>query len=400
MHAQAPPPSERNWHQNLVKSGYFIAAILLHLIVFLLLATIVIWKAPTPSSSDVFRAVSTQPAIPPPPQPPSSGAAADNPQMEPQQVTVPVVTPPSMITTSVSSSFHLDASKIVDQALSHINLSTPQGSGLGSGESDSGTGPAIGFGSVTGSGNQFIGYFYDLKQTTDRKPTGMTMEKWRRFTSQYVNHGWDDAQLATYFRSKTPLYTSIYAISTRLSEEAPKAFGLASEVRPAMWLIRYHAKVSPPSAGDYRFVGFGDDVLEVRVNQALVLDAGWISMSSRADVHQPLPTVWSTQYSKIFDNKERLPGMGPTNGFLKRGSTFHVEAAESVDIDVLMGDQGGFCSYYLLIEKVGDPYDKLPDGTPLLPFFQISTSASPTFSNKEEHPPYSSKAEPWQAVAD
>jgi hypothetical protein len=66
-------------------------------------------------------------------------------------------------------------------------------------------------------------------------------------------------------------------------------------------------------------------------------------------------------------------------------------------MDVLIGDQGGKCAFYLLIEKVGNTYDKLPDGTEKLPFFQIGSQNPPVFSDKEEHPPYSTTPEPWQS---
>ena len=38
-----------------------------------------------------------------------------------------------------------------------------------------------------------------------------------------------------------------------------------------MWLIHYHAKVIPPAGGEYRFVGFADNVIVVRIDGATVL---------------------------------------------------------------------------------------------------------------------------------
>ena len=397
MHAKRPDQQKTVWHERLVRSGYLVGAILLHLIVFLLVATWVIWKAPAPPPTTAFQAVAIKPPSPPPPQPPSSGAEANNPQFEPQPVVVPVVTPSSVIT-SANSTFTMDAPKIPDTTLSHFSDQMAQGSGLSQGGGgNAGTGTA--FGSSTGSSNQLVGYFYDLKQTADGKPTGMTSELMRHFMAKYIAQGWDDSLLDSYYKSKLPLYTNSYAISTRLSVEGPKAFGLEKEVQPALWVVHYHARVMAPQEGDYRFVGFGDDFMEVRINGTYVLDAGWVSLSAKPDLHQALPNVWSKWYGKVGEDPgSELPGMGPSNGLLKMGPTFHLDTAEPVDMDVLIGDQGGEIAYFLLIQKMDNTYETLPDGTPKLPFFQLNSGAAPTFSDKEEHPSYSTTPEPWQAA--
>ena len=94
MHADAPKPSKEIWHQRLVRSGYFVGTVFLHLIVFIMVATLVIFQAPAPPPTDVFQAVAVKTSPPPSVPPPASGAAANNPQIEPDPVTVPVVTRP------------------------------------------------------------------------------------------------------------------------------------------------------------------------------------------------------------------------------------------------------------------------------------------------------------------
>lgn len=394
MHA----PRKQVWHERFLRSGYFLGALLLHLIIFLLVATVVIWKAPSPPPDSEFHSVAVKPPPPPPVQPPSSGGAASNPQFEPQPVTVPVTTPATTISTDNSSAFAVNTSKMMNQALSNLDDRMARGSGLSAGGGDT-TGLGTAFGSTSGSSNQLAGYFYDLKQTSDGKPTGMTTDKWRHIMADYVAKNWDDSMLEPYFKSKNPRYISTFAISTRQSEEAPKAFGLEKEVQPDMWAIHYHGRVIAPEPGEYRLVGFGDDLMEVKINGALVLDAGWISVSRKPDLHQSFPYAWSPIYTaQGGDPKEELPGMGHANGLLKKGPTFHMDMAAAVDMDVLIGDQGGVCAYFLLIEKVGHDYEKLPDGTPKLPFFQIGNAPLPTFSGGEEHPPYSTTPEPWQGA--
>ena len=67
-----------------------------------------------------------------------------NPQMEPQPATVPMVTPPSVIT-SINNEFHVDTPKILDQSLSRLPAKSPQGSGLTAGSGN--TAPAAAMGS-------------------------------------------------------------------------------------------------------------------------------------------------------------------------------------------------------------------------------------------------------------
>ncbi len=382
MHA----PRKAVWQEKLARSRYFFGALLLHIVVFLMVATIVVWKAPVPPAEVEFHRVSILPPPPPIVPPPSSGAQARNPALDVDQVVVPVVSPRSVIATTSPSPFQMDTTKVLDQALSHMTVKMAQGTGLSTGGGEGLTGAGSAFGSFAGSSAQLTGYLYDLKQTSEQKPTGMDSRRWIQFLQKYVATGWDDTMLTPFYRSKSPLYTDSIAISTRPSGDAPKAFGLEKEVKPAWWVIRYHARVQAPKAGDYRFSGFGDNILVVKIKGATVLDGGWDPLSSKPGWHEPWPYIIPA-YAHSGNNTH--------NPHLKRGTIFHVDSAEVVDMDVLISDEGGICSFFLLIERMGNVYDKLPDGTPLLPFFQTNQQPAPKFSGSEEHPPYSSVPEPW-----
>jgi len=145
-----------------------------------MVATWVIWKAPPPPSQDEFHGVAVKTA-PPPPQPPSSGAEANNPQFEPQQLVVPVVTPQSVISTA-NSTFSINASKDVNQALSHFSEQMAQGSGLSSGGGSGSAGTGVGslFGKFVGGINNFEGTVYDLKIGPDHHHTGMNQDTYTR----------------------------------------------------------------------------------------------------------------------------------------------------------------------------------------------------------------------------
>ena len=73
-----------------------------------------------------------------------------------------------------------------------------------------------------------------------------------------------------------------------------------------------------------------------------------------------------------------------------------MEAGQPVDRDVLMGDDGGDCAFYLMVMREGNTCETLPDGTPKAPFFQLDSRGPQQFLPKEEHPLHSSIIEPWQ----
>lgn len=350
---------------------------MLHLIVFLMIATIVIWHAPKPPVDESFQPVHPIKIAPPPPPPPSAGESARNTQFEPQDVVIPTSTPDRAITTPTSSSFTTDSSKVLEQALSHIKLD-PQGAGLthGAGDHAPGAGASSVFGTTAGTPNQLEGYLYDLKQTADRKPTGITPEQYHDVLKKFVARHWDESVLAPYYKSPKPLYTSAILIPVISADLGPKAFGLEKEVEPSRWIVWYKGRVSPPTPDHYRFAGFCDDILLVRIDGRMVLDGS---------LHP------------VEDKKYEVPWKGSpnTNGqALRLGEQFVFSPGEIKDIDIIVGEQPGGVFYANLFAlKKGDTYPNDESGIPKLPLFQIDSD----FKIPEGTlPSINPKIEPWQ----
>jgi hypothetical protein len=66
--AEAAPKDTRHWMEKLNRSGYLVGAILLHLLIFLIVATWVVFQAPKPPADDFTKTY--VPSAPPPPPPP------------------------------------------------------------------------------------------------------------------------------------------------------------------------------------------------------------------------------------------------------------------------------------------------------------------------------------------
>jgi len=379
MHQQQLKP----WQERLLRSGYFLGALFLHLIVFLLVATWVIWKAPPPPPTDEFHAVAVK-VPPPPPQLPSSGAEANNPQFEPQTVVVPVVTPPSMITTANSSAFTLNASKVVDQTLAHLSDQLAQGTGISSGGGGaSGSGNGNFFGSFAGGSNNFEGTIYDLKIGPDHRPNGMNQATYTRVLTDFVANGWSEAALAPFYKASKKLFTPAIWIPTVPTPNTANAMNLEHELTPRFWVGWYKAKVLAPQSGKFHFVGFGDDILAVTVNGQMVLD-GSLWPVTHAVQHMP----WSYDAWSII-----CAWRGQNYGKLRVGDSFEANTVEPITLDVILGDEpGGFYNAYLMIVDDSKTYQVGPAGVPLYPIFQLG---SEPVIRQGDQPPHSTVPEPW-----
>jgi len=354
------PVAQQVWHQRLRRSGFFLAAVLMHLVLFSLIATWVIFRSPPPEQEASFKGVSIPVKVPPPPTPPASGDAANNPQLEPQTVVVPVVTPPTAITTTVSS-FKVDASKVVDSTLNHIpSPVVPQGAGLGTTGGGGNVGSGSDYGSGTGSSLQLVGHLYDLKQTPDRQPTNIAASDPKgatnglNFLRSFVKD-WNMTTLANYYQAPGTIYASQVCIRERHSDESTKAFGVAGIVQPLRWIIVYDATVTAPEAGTYRFVGWADDFLVVRWNGDNVLDASY-----------PSEELDPSAISEKITSKDG-------DQTLKYGKWIQMDAGTPVPMKILIGEgPGGYSGFLLMVQKQGD---ESPNGD--YPIFQVQDASVP-----------------------
>ena len=375
------------WRSRLARSGYFLIALLLHLVLFLMFATWIIFKS-APPPEDNARFVSTTIRTPPPPAPPppAGGEAANN--LEPTTQVAPAPAAPSLITTSVASAFTVQSVKVAIPNLP-TSMSVAVGSGL-TGHDTPGLSNGAGspFGSAQSSGGQLLqGYLYDLKQTADRQPTNMDPGKYHQVIKRFVAANWDGGILGQYYKSPTALNTSSIFIPTIKATDGPKAFGVEKDVQPNMYVVWYKVTAAPSQDGTYHFVGVGDDILVVRVNGKTVLDG----CLGEVD-----PILRKKQTSYTMTN---FRPTCPMDAPFWVGSAFHVSAAESVDIDVLIGEEpGGQSNYFLFIQREESTYQTQDNGTPLLPIFQLDPKPVKPDGVPPTYPPFSATPEPWQAA--
>lgn len=244
--------------------------------------------------------------------------------------------------------------------------------------------PFFGFRESKGGG-ALTGKFYDLKQLKTGKPSNLDQDHgYPDEISRFVKGGWNESQFEKYFVGPNPLYTTQIFIPKTRAEEGPRAFNLGGRVQPKMWVAVYRGVVIPPESGTYRFVGVADDVLVVRFEGRVVLDAGSTNPSGQAPKQ-----FYAYEGLQMRTDMPWYKGCG-------RGDAFQVKAGESYPMEVMIGEwPGGDFKAWLLLEKEGAPYDKDAKGNPILPIFKLA--ASEVTKPSIEAPVFAKQGPVWKA---
>lgn len=272
--------------------------------------------------------------------------------------------------------------------------------GIGSGRGEGLGGLGFGFdmdlfGSNRGTGNEFVGHFYDLKLTKNGKLSeigelqakGKAKEAEGKFMEvvRGIVNGWKTYKLEDYFMAPREKFATAFMIPQINANEAPKAFGVEDQVKPMKWLALYKGQIVAPETGKYRFVGLGDDILVVRVKKRLVLDASWYHASD-----------WRSR----DPNSRKYPSY--TEQHLEIGDWFSLRKGQPVPMDVLIGENpGGRCFFQLYIQKEGAAYPvntvKYKEETleqPILPIFKTAEIPDKLAEQMKINPSWATAAGP------
>lgn len=290
------------------------------------------------------------------------------------------------------------------------------GTGIGGGMGP-GMGGGLGnpFGMLDPNAGALVGAFYDLKQTSDRKPTGMTPDEHRVFLREFTSKGWKEKDLEHYYQAQKKVYQTKVYIPLMSANAAPAAFQCEKEVEPSRWVVVYRGVVSPPKTGRYRFVGGADDVMVVRFDNKHVFDHGWslgtIGMhhsgaanavkgqSGNRDLDRLAKKNYPMDVPLTFYQYQSTPNYNKAVHGLAVGPIFSAKAGAEYPIEILISEipGGSFCAA-LMIEEVGAKYEKDPmDGSPILPLFRLD-GGQPKVKEGADVPPYDPNGPIWKLV--
>lgn len=294
------------------------------------------------------------------------------------------------------------------------------GTGLGTG---SGSAPGLStghgsknpFGALTMETPGMVGTFYDLKQTSDRKPTGLTDDGMRKELKEITRRGFRQSSLDQYFKAPRTLYQSKLMIPRMPADSAPAAFEVEKEVQPKRWIVVYRGVVKAPSSGKFRFVGECDDTMAIRFNNRPVFDYGYTIAGTGTSINGRFNEVNGTKDNRElakeihrltpmkvpieFYKYNSVPSINSQIGGMAVGPEFEVTAGRDYPIEILIGEiPGGFFSVALMIEKIGEDYRKDAGGAPILPLFRTDRSL-PDPEAKGEQPPFDPNGPVWKVVS-
>ena len=340
-------PKKNLWQRWMAWSGSFLMiSILLHVILLGGATILVVQVVQGRKEKMKFTA------------PPPSAAGSGEHKVKPSKKTAAAAPAVSkrIATTAANAAIALPAMDMNASTAPDVMASVM--SGLGSVGLGSGAGGAPGmasmplagltaFGFKGGGGGGLKGHFYDLKQTSDRKPTDIkvdglsTPSGYTPGTQAHLNvmdeffkSNWNEKILQRFYQARDTMVTYQIFIPTMSASKAPEAFDVEKEVKPAHWIVHYKGLVNAPKDGSFRFLGVADDTLAVRFDGQNVLLASLQKLDS------------STQFTD-----KNMPSKSDMGG-LNAGKWFQVERGKSYPIEVLISEvPGGAFQACLLIEE-------------------------------------------------
>ena len=212
----------------------------------------------------------------------------------------------------VDTSVPLDTESLVSDQMEGIGGSAGAGSGTGGGF----------FGGTGNAGSGLLaGNLYDLKKDAQGQPVQMDNTTYLDVINKLSRSGSTESALRRFYRAPDTLYMPRVAIPVINANEAPKAFKVDGKVQPKYWVAVYRGRMIAPESGSFKFLGFADDILLVKINDRLVLDGSLL---------------------------------GATRLHKREGLSFSVEKGKAYDIEVIVGEcPGGYFNAWLQLQKQG-----------------------------------------------
>jgi hypothetical protein len=229
------------------------------------------------------------------------------------------------------------------------------------------------FGGGQTIGNDLVGTFYDFKRDRKGRPIPMDETQFLDELSKFSRSSWRRSKLSRFYRSPKKLYSTCVMMPPVRSSVAPAAFGEGDTVGYA-WMVLYEGQLVHPEGLQFRFWGMGDDVMAVRVDNKVVLNASW-----PGDTETLIAGSW---LSDSADTRKYQLG----NNMSVVGDWITLEPGIPLDMEVMIGEvPGGTFSSLLVVEVKGEQYERNRQDCPILPMFKTSEPTHELIDAISEH---------------
>ncbi len=242
-------------------------------------------------------------------------------------------------------------------------MTTGLGGGLGGFDLMPDFGDETPFGKAQSIGNDFTGTFYDLKRRSDGSSLGTsTPDKLIRDVKKFVSSGWKTSAFSKYYRSPKNLYATHIMTGVIPSVLGPMVFG--EDTGGWLWLVHYKGELVHKEGITFRFWGSGDDLLLVRVNGKMVLNASRNDAAPNNYADRITPH-WQTPKKSTFQTYY----LGSVYSVV--GNWITLEPGVPLEMEILIGEtKGDFFGAMLLVEVQGEEYERIGHLlAPALPMF-------------------------------
>lgn len=218
------------------------------------------------------------------------------------------------------------------------------------------------FGSGQSIGSDFVGTFYDFKRDRSGRPIAMSDVQFVDAMVKFTQKGWKPSAISRYYRSPNKRYATCFMMSSIKSSVAPTAFNEADTIGYA-WMVHYKGQLVYPEDIKIRFWGHGDDVMAVKVDGKIVLNACW------EDNNRGSRLIGGKWVSSATKNRQFYMG----NNLAWGGDWIELKAGEPRNMEVIVGEVPGgtFCSM-LTVEVEGATYKRNKQSQPTFPMFKTS----------------------------
>ncbi|MDZ8120520.1 hypothetical protein [Pontiella agarivorans] len=230
--------------------------------------------------------------------------------------------------------------------------------------------PDLGQLSVLGSsqsiGSDLEGTYYDLKLDRQGRFISNDKETFRANMIDFIRKGWRPSTLAKFFRSPNKIYATSLVVPTTQSSIAPAAFG-DKDASGAQWMVHYKGELVHAEGITFRFWAAADETLLVRVDGEIVIGAKWANTDTGWSNVEP-DTVTPFWQSSSMDSYRFILG----NSRAAVGDWITLEPGVPLDLEIIIGDNGGKANFCLAVEEQGVEYPESKQGGPILPVFKTA----------------------------
>lgn len=227
--------------------------------------------------------------------------------------------------------------------------------GLGNG--DGGFGVAIG----NGKGGQnidgcLVGIICDLKKDANGKDNGYTKNgAWERLKA--LNQGkFSSAAMSKYLVSPNKVALNKVYIPACPATEGPKAFGL-KDCGDTGWCAFYSGDLKVDKKMRFRFVGYFDEFMIIRVGGKVVFEAEWLDGTAQTGGTKPGVISGWTPSDKSTLGKYVSWQRGAKMVF---GDWIAAEPGKPLKMEIALGETaGGACGGLLCVQVEGENYPEV-----------------------------------------